>query len=359
VPISQVQLSNTFNEFRITFNNAANSINSLENGIGTLSINTLSANTITATSQFTGPATGLTGTASSLSIGGNAATATSATNLAGGAINRVPVQTGAGATSFVVAPNTASTFLGWNGSEFAWSAPSGAGNVVGPESATDNAITRFDATTGKVIQNSSVTIADDGAITAPSVGSIIPFYFNTYASFPSASTYHGAVAHAHDTSRLYYAHGGTWIMLANAATGTNAQLLANDGSSGFSNVTVGNGLSFSAGQLSATGVTSVDFSGGTTGLTVSGSPITTTGTITLAGTLAVANGGTGLSTTTAYGLITAGTTSNGTFQQVSGTGTAGQILTSNGASALPSWQAAPASGISTGKSIAMSMIFGF
>ena len=41
-------------------------------------------------------------------------------------------------------------------------------------------------------------------------------------------------------------------------------------------------------------VTSVAFSGGTTGLTVTGSPITSSGTITLAGTLAVANGGTGI-----------------------------------------------------------------
>lgn len=44
-------------------------------------------------------------------------------------------------------------------------------------------------------------------------------------------------------------------------------------------------------------VTSVALSGGTTGLTVTGSPITTTGTITLTGTLAVANGGTGGTTT--------------------------------------------------------------
>lgn len=41
-------------------------------------------------------------------------------------------------------------------------------------------------------------------------------------------------------------------------------------------------------------VTSVALSGGTTGLTVTGSPITNSGTITLAGTLATANGGTGL-----------------------------------------------------------------
>jgi hypothetical protein len=43
-------------------------------------------------------------------------------------------------------------------------------------------------------------------------------------------------------------------------------------------------------------VTSVAVSGGTTGLTTSGGPITTSGTITLGGTLAVANGGTGTAT---------------------------------------------------------------
>jgi hypothetical protein len=40
-------------------------------------------------------------------------------------------------------------------------------------------------------------------------------------------------------------------------------------------------------------VTSVNVSGGTTGLTASGGPITTTGTITLGGTLAIGSGGTG------------------------------------------------------------------
>jgi len=43
-------------------------------------------------------------------------------------------------------------------------------------------------------------------------------------------------------------------------------------------------------------VTSVDVSGGTTGLTTSGGPITTSGTITLAGILNITNGGTGAST---------------------------------------------------------------
>lgn len=46
-------------------------------------------------------------------------------------------------------------------------------------------------------------------------------------------------------------------------------------------------------------VTSVNFSGGTTGLTTSGGPVTSSGTITLSGTLALANGGTGATTVAA------------------------------------------------------------
>ena len=46
-------------------------------------------------------------------------------------------------------------------------------------------------------------------------------------------------------------------------------------------------------------VTSVDVSGGSTGLTFSGGPITTSGTITMAGTLAIGYGGTGATTAAA------------------------------------------------------------
>ncbi|MEW6039932.1 MAG: hypothetical protein AB1633_00225 [Elusimicrobiota bacterium] len=41
------------------------------------------------------------------------------------------------------------------------------GNVVGPASSTDNAIARFDGTTGKVLQNSGVTIDDTGSVNIP------------------------------------------------------------------------------------------------------------------------------------------------------------------------------------------------
>lgn len=56
-------------------------------------------------------------------------------------------------------------------------------------------------------------------------------------------------------------------------------------------------------------------------------------------TATVAGGGTGTATYTAYSVICAGTTSTGAFQNVSGVGTSGQLLTSNGAGALPTWQA--------------------
>ena len=53
--------------------------------------------------------------------------------------------------------------------------------------------------------------------------------------------------------------------------------------------------------LTGTGtVTSINVSGGTTGLTFSGGPVTAAGTITMAGILDVANGGTGTTTLTGY-----------------------------------------------------------
>lgn len=89
-----------------------------------------------------------------------------------------------------------------------------------------------------------------------------------------------------------------------------------------------------------------------------GQSIRTDGSGTLSfGTLGVAGGGTGLATTTAYSVVFTGTTATGNFQASAGPGTSGQVLTSNGAGALPTFQTS--SGISTGKAIAMAMIFGF
>lgn len=62
-------------------------------------------------------------------------------------------------------------------------------------------------------------------------------------------------------------------------------------------------------------VTSVDGSGGTTGLTLTGGPITTAGTLTIGGTLAITNGGTGLSAAPVNGQLLIG---NGTGYTLAG-----------------------------------------
>lgn len=60
----------------------------------------------------------------------------------------------------------------------------------------------------------------------------------------------------------------------------------------------------------------------------------------------VANGGTGAATATAYAVQCGGTTSTGAHQSIASVGTTGQVLTSNGAAALPTFQAAAAGGFS-------------
>jgi hypothetical protein len=99
----------------------------------------------------------------------------------------------------------------------------------------------------------------------------------------------------------------TWI-IENATTGSQI-ITIKQGSGATVNVANGSkvmvvtdGAGAGAAVLNANptevggSVTSVDVSGGTTGLTTSGGPVTTSGTITLAGTLAVANGGTNATT---------------------------------------------------------------
>lgn len=76
------------------------------------------------------------------------------------------VQVGAGNLSglgdVVITSPTTNQVIAYNGTNWVNQSGSGSGDVVGPASSTDNAVTRFDSTTGKLIQNSTVTLNDDG-----------------------------------------------------------------------------------------------------------------------------------------------------------------------------------------------------
>jgi hypothetical protein len=64
----------------------------------------------------------------------------------------------------------------------------GSGDVVGPSSATDNAIARFDTTTGKLIQNSVVIIGDTGSITGVNALTAESLVINNNATLGSSNT---------------------------------------------------------------------------------------------------------------------------------------------------------------------------
>ncbi|HET8581136.1 MAG TPA: immunoglobulin-like domain-containing protein [Candidatus Paceibacterota bacterium] len=104
-----------------------------------------------------------------------------------------------------------------------------------------------------------------------------------------------------------------------ATTLATARTIAGVAFDGSANISLNNNaITNGAGYTTNTGtVTSVALSGGTTGLTVSGSPITTSGTLTLGGTLGVANGGTGASSFAANQILigngTSAITSNSGF----------------------------------------------
>ena len=98
---------------------------------------------------------------------------------------------------------------------------------------------------------------------------------------------------------------------------------------------------------SSSDVTTISF--GTTGLTPS---TATGGAITVAGTLAIANGGTNGTATPTAGALPYGT---GTAYAFTAAGTSGQLLQSNGASA-PTWFTPTYA--TTGKAIAMALVFG-
>lgn len=64
----------------------------------------------------------------------------------------------------------------------------------------------------------------------------------------------------------------------------------------------------------------------------------------VAGVLPVVNGGSGRASATAYGVLAGGTTATSAHQSVAAIGTLGQVLTSNGPGALPTFENASGGG---------------
>jgi len=108
----------------------------------------------------------------------------------------------------------------------------GTGDVVGPASATDNAIARFDTTTGKLIQNSAVLIADTTGVISGTQGI-------TFSGTTSGTTSLVATAIAGTTILTMPAATDTLVGKATTDTFTNKTLSASSNVLGGVTMTLG------------------------------------------------------------------------------------------------------------------------
>ena len=177
---------------------------------------------------------------------------------------------------------------------------SNAGALVNFSAGTKSVFCTYPAEKAIYADASDVVNPPGAILGAPNTGSVIPFYFANQAAFPSASTYHGALAHSHADGAMYFAHGGSWIRITN-----DGGPLGTPSSGTATNLT---GLPLTTGVTGTlpianggTGTTSTTFTNLTTNVT---------------GTLPVTNGGTGAATltgvikgsgTAAFSAATAGT----------------------------------------------------
>ena len=198
-------------------------------------------------------------------------------------------------------------------------------------SSASNTLTTLAATTdGYVLSLSSGIPA---WVPAPASG-VTTFSAGTTGFTPSTAT-NGAVTLA---GTLNAVNGGTG--LTTYATGDIIYASASNTLAKLTAGTNGYVLSMSGGvptwaSVAGTGtVTSVGVSGGTTGLTTSGGPVTNSGTITLAGTLNAVNGGTGLATYATGDILYASATN--TLSKLTA-GTNGYFLSL--AAGVPTWAA--------------------
>lgn len=99
-------------------------------------------------------------------------------------------------------------------------ATSGTGDVVGPASSTDNAIARFDSTTGKLLQDSVVTIGDTGITAGMTSLSINGATIGANALAVTGTTSTGAIT---STGLHTISLAGNGLRVTNSTDGTNNQ----------------------------------------------------------------------------------------------------------------------------------------
>jgi hypothetical protein len=182
--------------------------------------------------------------------------------------------------------------------------------------------TSFDGSQGTVGQ--VLTSAGTGATptwTTPAAGTVTSVTGTAPVVSSGGATPAISMAAASSTVNGYLTSTdwNTFNGKAPATSGTS--ILYGNGSGGFSNVTIGSGLTFSTGTLSASGSSGVSsFQTSLSGLTPS---TASTGVVTLGGTLGITSGGTGQATATAaFNALAPSQTSNtGKFLKTDGTNT--------------------------------------
>ena len=270
--------------------------------------------TATGTTNLTSPAVTTSLTTPSTTFALVNATATTV-NLAGAATAvNIGAATGTATvnnTTLAAKAITASTTLAVTGISTLTGAVGAPGGVTGPITSSSATITG-----GSITGITDLAVADGGtgaSTAAAALNNLLPSQTsaaNKYLQSDGTNANWDAVtvSTADITGTLGIGNGGT-----GQTSFTNGQLLIGNSTGNTltpATLTAGSGVTITNGSGAITvafsgpgagSVTSVDVSGGTTGLTTSGGPITGSGTITLAGTLAVANGGTGVATSTGSG----------------------------------------------------------
>lgn len=213
-----------------------------------------------------------------------------------------------------------------------------------PLDADLTAIAALAGTSGLLRKTAADTWSLDTNTYLTAASGVTSFSGGTTGLTPASAT-SGAIVLA---GTLALANGGTGATTAAAArtnlgattVGANIFTATNPSAITFLKVNADNTVVFESAATFRTSigagtgngtVTSVAVSGGTTGLTTSGGPITASGTITLAGTLVVGNGGTGLATTPGNGQLLVGNGSGYALATI----TAGSGITvTNGAGSI-------------------------